>query len=133
MCIRDRLQSLALQLGSDVPFFIYGKTAWAEGRGELLSSFQYRERFFILIFPDEKINTKEAFNSFKIKDDVQLKKENFHDDLSFNSFEKWVRNKYTSINSLFNKFNEGKSLSLENSYKIIFSVVESYPMYYFDY
>ena len=98
------LQSLALQLGSDVPFFLYGKTAWAEGRGELLSSFQYRERFFILIFPDEKINTKEAFNSFKIKDDVQLKKENFHDDLSFNSFEKWARNKYSNINSLFRKF-----------------------------
>ena len=57
-----------------------------------------------MIFPDEKINTKEAFNNFKIKDDVQLNKENFSDELSFNSFEKWARNKYTNINSLFRKF-----------------------------
>ena len=101
---QPELQSLALQLGSDVPFFVYGKTAWAEGRGELLRRFPYKKRFFILIFPDEKISTREAFNNFKIKEEIQLNKENFSNELSFNSFEKWVRNKYTSINSLFNKF-----------------------------
>ena len=98
------LQSLALQLGSDVPFFVYGKTAWAEGRGELLRRFPYKKRFFILIFPDEKISTREAFNNFKIKEEIQLNKENFSNELSFNSFEKWVRNKYANINSLFKKF-----------------------------
>ena len=35
---------------------------------------------------------------------MQLKKENFHDHLSFNSFEKWARNKYSNINSVFKKF-----------------------------
>ena len=57
-----------------------------------------------MIFQDEKISTKEAFNSFKIKGEVQLNKENFSDELSFNSFENWVRNKYSNINSLFKKF-----------------------------
>ena len=101
---KPELQSLALKLGSDVPFFVHGKTAWAEGRGELLSSFPYKERFFILIFPDEKISTREAFNSLKIKEEVKLNKENFSNELSFNSFENWVREKYSNINSLFKKF-----------------------------
>ena len=42
---QPELQSLALQLGSDVPFFVYGKTAWAEGRGELLRRFPYKFRY----------------------------------------------------------------------------------------
>ena len=39
---KDELLRSALKLGSDVPFFIYGKTAWAEGRGEILREFSYK-------------------------------------------------------------------------------------------
>ena len=36
---KNELSVLALELGSDVPFFIHGKTSWAEGRGEILSNY----------------------------------------------------------------------------------------------
>ena len=37
-----KLLDLALMLGSDVPFFVFGKTAWAEGRGEILREYPYK-------------------------------------------------------------------------------------------
>ena len=40
------LLDIALKLGSDVPFFVYGKTAWAQGRGEILKEYPYKNRFF---------------------------------------------------------------------------------------
>ena len=46
-----KLLDLALRLGSDVPFFMFGKTAWAEGRGEILREYPYTEKYFLLCFP----------------------------------------------------------------------------------
>jgi len=34
---RKELMSLGLKLGADVPFFIFGNNAWAEGIGEQLT------------------------------------------------------------------------------------------------
>ena len=34
---KNELMELSLELGSDVPFFVFGHNAWAEGRGEILS------------------------------------------------------------------------------------------------
>ena len=97
------LIDIALQLGSDVPFFIYGKTAWAEGRGEILREFSYKDRFFLLAFPDLKISTKVAFNSISIPVDHILSTEK-HDPVEyFNSFESWVRETQPIMNKTFLK------------------------------
>ncbi len=42
------LLDIALKLGSDVPFFVYGKTAWAQRRGEILEEYPYKIDFFYL-------------------------------------------------------------------------------------
>ena len=39
---RQQLMDLALQLGADVPFFIFGTNAFAEGVGEVLQAIQHR-------------------------------------------------------------------------------------------
>ena len=97
------LIDIALQLGSDVPFFIYGKTAWAEGRGEILREFSYKDRFFLLAFPDLKISTKVAFNSISIPVDHILSTEK-HDPVEyFNSFESWVRETQPIMDKTFLK------------------------------
>ena len=100
---KDELLRLALKLGSDVPFFIYGKTAWAEGRGEILREFSYKDRFFLLAFPDLKISTKVAFNSISIPVDHILSTEK-HDPVEyFNSFESWVRETQPIMDKTFLK------------------------------
>ena len=96
-----KLLDLALRLGSDVPFFIFGKTAWAEGRGEILREYPYTEKYFLLSFPKLKISTKEAFNSISIDNKAQLTEESYSNDKAFNSFEVWIRERYPSIDKIF--------------------------------
>ena len=59
---RDDLAQLALSLGSDVPFFLVGGTAYATGRGELLTPLPSRAGVpLLLVLPEERVLTKDAF------------------------------------------------------------------------
>lgn len=58
----DRLHSLATELGSDVPFFLYGGTAFGQGRGEELYPLpDQRNACGLLIVPDVHSSTAEAY------------------------------------------------------------------------
>jgi 4-diphosphocytidyl-2-C-methyl-D-erythritol kinase len=46
---RDRLAEIGTRLGMDVPFFLYGPTALAKGRGELLTSLPSPPKFWVLL------------------------------------------------------------------------------------
>jgi len=49
----EKLLGLAAQLGSDVPFFLYGGTALAEGRGEVVTPLPpFLHRWVVLVMPD---------------------------------------------------------------------------------
>src|SRR5687768_10113096 len=59
---RSDLPSLALSLGSDIPFFLLGGTAYATGRGEVLTALPDRSGIpLLLLFPEERVLTKDAF------------------------------------------------------------------------
>lgn len=50
---QSQLHELAAQLGSDVPFFLYGGTALMEGRGEKITPLAgLKESWFVLMLPD---------------------------------------------------------------------------------
>lgn len=54
--------ALALSLGSDVPFFLVGGTAYATGRGEVLTPVPPMAGIpLLLVLPDERVLTKDAF------------------------------------------------------------------------
>ncbi len=59
---REDLAELALNLGSDVPFFLVGGTAYATGRGELLTPIAPMHGIpLLLLLPEERVLTKDAF------------------------------------------------------------------------
>lgn len=59
---RGDLASVALSLGSDVPFFLVGGTAYATGRGEVLTPMPaMRDIPLLLLLPEERVLTKDAF------------------------------------------------------------------------
>lgn len=55
------LKLLGGKLGADVPIFIHGHSAWAEGTGEKLTSLTLPERWFLIIFPGINTNTAKIF------------------------------------------------------------------------
>jgi 4-diphosphocytidyl-2-C-methyl-D-erythritol kinase len=56
------LAPIALSLGSDVPFFLLGGTAYATGRGEVLTPMAPRSGLtLLLLLPEERVLTKDAF------------------------------------------------------------------------
>lgn len=57
----DRLAQLGLQLGADVPVFVRGQAAWAEGVGEELTPIELPEPWFMVIVPPCQVPTPQVF------------------------------------------------------------------------
>jgi 4-diphosphocytidyl-2-C-methyl-D-erythritol kinase len=57
----ERLSALGLQLGADVPVFIQGEAAWAEGVGEHLTAVQLPEAWYLVLVPECHVATAEVF------------------------------------------------------------------------
>jgi len=59
---RKELQELALKLGADVPFFVFGKNAFAQGVGETLDVVQLPPRHFLVVTPRVQVPTAAIFS-----------------------------------------------------------------------
>lgn len=58
----DELAQLGLGLGADVPVFIRGRTAWAEGVGEHLQPVELPEKWFLVLVPPVNVSTAKVFS-----------------------------------------------------------------------
>ena len=60
---RDRLESLGLALGADVPVFVRGRNAWAEGVGERLTPIELPPAWYVLAHPGVHAATAALFQA----------------------------------------------------------------------
>jgi 4-diphosphocytidyl-2-C-methyl-D-erythritol kinase len=58
----DRLAALGLTLGADVPVFVRGHAAFAEGIGELLTPVDPEEPWYLVLVPQVSVSTAEIFS-----------------------------------------------------------------------
>ena len=56
-----QLMELGVSLGADVPIFVFGHSAWAEGVGECLEKVNLPEHWFVVVKPDCHVVTKDIF------------------------------------------------------------------------
>jgi len=59
---RTELINLGIKLGADVPFFIYGTNAWAEGIGEQLQPINLHEAYYVVLTPNAHVSTAQIFS-----------------------------------------------------------------------
>ncbi|MEO8367061.1 MAG: 4-(cytidine 5'-diphospho)-2-C-methyl-D-erythritol kinase [Pseudoxanthomonas sp.] len=99
----DRLAGLGLRLGADIPVFVRGYNAWAEGVGETLTPIQLPCAWYVLADPGIHIPTEELFQApdltrnaapAKIADFVSGK-------LLGNAFEPVLRRREPAIQAVF--------------------------------
>ncbi|MGH8447204.1 MAG: 4-(cytidine 5'-diphospho)-2-C-methyl-D-erythritol kinase [Solimonas sp.] len=59
----DELAQIGLHLGADVPVFVRGYAAWAEGIGERLTPVIAEEPWYVIVVPPVSVSTAEIFKS----------------------------------------------------------------------
>ncbi len=100
------LAEIGLSLGADVPIFIYGFSAWAEGVGEQLTPIDLPEKWFFVLHPKVFVSTAEIFADQGLTRDCEpikiarfLEGSGVEENLEqvSNVFEPVVRNKYQEI------------------------------------
>ncbi len=62
----DQLSLIGLPLGADVPVFVQGSSAWAEGVGEQLSAVELPDAWYVIIHPGVGVSTREIFQSAEL-------------------------------------------------------------------
>lgn len=67
---RRQLMELGLQLGADVPVFIFGESAWAEGIGEQLQPITLGSACYAVLTPSVHVSTPAIFASRELTRDT---------------------------------------------------------------
>ena len=77
-CSPDELMEMASCIGSDVPFFINGKTGLCKGRGEIVTPVSVNKEYvYVIIYPNLKINTTNIYQNLKLDLTKDMKDVNF--------------------------------------------------------
>lgn len=68
---RDALASLAVSLGADVPFFLFGRNAFGEGIGERLTALDLAPAWYVVLTPPVAVSTAEMFAARELTRDAK--------------------------------------------------------------
>ena len=68
----DALSALGARLGADVPVFVRGRTAWAEGVGERLTPLETAPATYLIVVPDVHVETARIFRDARLTRDTPI-------------------------------------------------------------
>lgn len=95
---RPRLLELGLQLGADVPVFVAGDNALAEGIGELLTPIAVPAAWYVVLTPPVAVSTAAVFAAPELKRDAKtIRIQSFSIDLAVNDLEPLVCRSYPEV------------------------------------
>lgn len=95
---RDRLAALALALGADVPVFVFGDNALAEGIGEVLAPIRVPAAWYVVLTPPVSVPTAAVFGAPELKRDSKtIRIQGFSVDLAVNDLEPLVCQAYPEV------------------------------------
>ena len=74
----EALAELAVGLGADIPFFLFGGAAWAEGTGDELRALELPPRWYVVLAPPVEVPTRDIFQAPELTRNTEpLKMEDF--------------------------------------------------------
>jgi len=95
---KDRLAELALDLGSDVPFFLLGRNAFGEGIGERLTPLELPKAWYVLLLPPVTVSTPAIFASPELtRNSKTIKISSFSAGFGRNDLEPVVCRRYPEV------------------------------------
>ncbi len=131
---RQQLMQIGLTLGADVPVFIFGQTAWAEGIGETLSPIilpEYNpDNHYVVLTPEQPVSTAQIFAHPRLTRDTKpLKIADFSSAANASRFsndlEKIVCEDFPAVASTLNWLNQFGEARMSGSGASVFVKVSS--------
>ena len=108
----DRLAALGLSLGADVPVFVRGHAAFAQGVGEQLTPVDPEEPWYVVLVPQVSVSTAEIFSHPQLtRDSLPLKMRPVPKGNSRNDCQPVVEQNYPEVRNALNslgKFTEAR-------------------------
>ena len=108
----DRLAELGLRLGADVPVFVRGHSAFAEGVGEKLTPVNPAEPWYLVLVPQVAVSTAEIFSDpLLTRDSAPIKVRPVLEGNSRNDCQSVVERRYPDVRNALNllgKFTEAR-------------------------
>ena len=96
---RGELQALGLQLGADVPVFVFGRNAFAEGVGEKLQPIDLPQAWYVVLVPPVHVSTASVFGHPELtRNSDPLKLAAFFSGTTRNDLEGVVRRLHPEVN-----------------------------------
>jgi 4-diphosphocytidyl-2-C-methyl-D-erythritol kinase len=118
----DELSEIGLSLGADIPFFINGNAAWAEGVGDKLTPINLDECFYLVIYPNCGISTKAVFEASDLtRNTPRITIRDFRDGNGKNDCESYVRNHYHDVTEALDWLGEYASSKLTGTGACLFA------------
>jgi 4-diphosphocytidyl-2-C-methyl-D-erythritol kinase len=119
---RQHLAALGLELGADVPVFIGGEAAWAEGIGELLTPVDLPEPWYVVLQPDCRVATREIFQAPELtRNSAPIKIARFRSGECRNDFEPVVRSRYPQVSEALDWLGDHAQAHLTGSGACVFA------------
>ncbi|UOG91749.1 MAG: 4-(cytidine 5'-diphospho)-2-C-methyl-D-erythritol kinase [Candidatus Thiothrix sulfatifontis] len=122
----DELAVLGLRLGADVPVFVHGHAAWAEGVGEQLTPVSLPDAWYVVIYPGVHVPTAELFSDSGLtRDCPPITLATFHAGLGRNVFQPVVEKRYPEVATALRWLSRYSNAVLTGSGSCLFASVES--------
>jgi 4-diphosphocytidyl-2-C-methyl-D-erythritol kinase len=123
----EALAALGLRLGADVPVFVRGYSAWAEGIGELITPIALPPSYYVILDPQVSVPTAELFQAAELtRNAPQTTIRLFLSGLaSANAFEPVVRARFSAVDAALNWLSQFGEAHLSGSGACVFLAVSS--------
>jgi 4-diphosphocytidyl-2-C-methyl-D-erythritol kinase len=118
----DQLAELGLTLGADVPVFVRGQSAFAEGVGEALTPLKIDQTVYLIIKPDCEVATHEIFSNKRLtRDSSAITMAAVFEQDGLNDCEAVVRELYPQVDKALNWLNQFASARLTGTGACIYA------------
>ena len=119
----DELAELGLQLGADVPVFVHGAAAWAEGVGEKLTRLpRLAEPWYLVVHPAVSVSTIEIFSDSQLTRNAHpIKIPAFLAGAGVNCLEPVVVRRYPEVGKALNWLSKNRPARMTGSGACVFA------------
>jgi len=119
---KSKLLTLATQLGADVPIFVFGQSAWAEGVGEQLKALKLPKKYFLVLHPKVFVSTRQLFCSSELTRDCSpITIRAFLEGEGKNVFQPLVLKQYPEVKKAYNWLSQFATTKLTGTGACLFA------------